>query len=155
MFKDIKDPDESLRLQILHEVETESSGVITTWQNHKKIPTTSVRQLLSRLLNITTPPSKQFLSFLAAYCSNEEEKIQMESLSTDNDSYESWKARKLPHLLAVLNEFPSCRPPTAVLLSKLTPLQPRFYSISSSQRKHPGEVHLTVGVVKYLSSGLY
>ncbi len=37
-----------------------------------------------------------------------------------------------------------------VLLKKL---QPRLYSISSSPKAHPGQVHLTVGVVRYDSHG--
>ncbi|MGJ8677337.1 MAG: sulfite reductase subunit alpha [Akkermansiaceae bacterium] len=36
-------------------------------------------------------------------------------------------------------------------VSILKKLQPRLYSISSSPKAHPGEVHLTVGIVKYHS----
>lgn len=39
------------------------------------------------------------------------------------------------------------------LVGKLRKLQPRLYSISSSPKAHPGEVHLTVGVVRYELSG--
>jgi sulfite reductase (NADPH) flavoprotein alpha-component len=35
------------------------------------------------------------------------------------------------------------------LAEKLRKLQPRLYSISSSPKKHPDEVHLTVGIVRY------
>jgi sulfite reductase (NADPH) flavoprotein alpha-component len=37
----------------------------------------------------------------------------------------------------------------AELASPLRKLQPRLYSISSSPKAHPGEVHLTVGIVRY------
>lgn len=35
------------------------------------------------------------------------------------------------------------------LIALLRPIQPRLYSIASSQQAYPDEVHLTVGVVKY------
>ena len=52
----------------------------------------------------------------------------------------------------VLNLLPV---PMAVeqLLPLLRKLTPRLYSISSSPRAHPGEVHLTVGAVRYESHG--
>lgn len=38
-------------------------------------------------------------------------------------------------------------------VSVLKKLQPRLYSISSSPRAHPGEVHLCVGIVRYQTHG--
>ena len=38
-------------------------------------------------------------------------------------------------------------------VSILKKLQPRLYSIASSPRAHPGEVHLCVGIVRYTSHG--
>lgn len=39
-------------------------------------------------------------------------------------------------------------------IASLSRLQPRLYSIASSLKAHPGEVHLTVGVVKYEVDGV-
>ena len=55
-------------------------------------------------------------------------------------------------VLDVLHQFPSARPEPEQFVSALAPLQPRLYSISSSQRAHPDQVHLTVGVVRYVNA---
>jgi sulfite reductase (NADPH) flavoprotein alpha-component len=52
-------------------------------------------------------------------------------------------------VLDVLLEFPWARPRIVDLVCALGHLQPRLYSIASSLRKHPGEVHLTVGALRY------
>ena len=52
-----------------------------------------------------------------------------------------------------LRQFPSARPPLAAFIASLGRLQPRLYSISSSLRVHPRQVHLTVGVVRFESQG--
>jgi sulfite reductase (NADPH) flavoprotein alpha-component len=44
-------------------------------------------------------------------------------------------------------------PSTEQLIAPLKKLQPRVYSISSSPKAHPGEVHLTVGTVRWQAHG--
>lgn len=53
----------------------------------------------------------------------------------------------------LLERYPSARLSIADLLPSLFRLQPRLYSISSSLKAHPDEVHLTVGVVQFESRG--
>jgi sulfite reductase (NADPH) flavoprotein alpha-component len=56
-----------------------------------------------------------------------------------------------------LSTFNSALPAPGIsatdLISPLRSLQHRLYSISSSPKAHPGEVHLTVGVVRYELNG--
>jgi sulfite reductase (NADPH) flavoprotein alpha-component len=56
-------------------------------------------------------------------------------------------------LVDVLRAAPGVRLTVAELIQQLRPLQPRLYSISSSPKAHPGEVHLTVGTVRYEAHG--
>jgi sulfite reductase (NADPH) flavoprotein alpha-component len=54
-------------------------------------------------------------------------------------------------LIDLLHEFPAKFENGADFVSLLKKLQPRLYSIASSLNAHPGEVHLTVSVVRYES----
>jgi sulfite reductase (NADPH) flavoprotein alpha-component len=51
-------------------------------------------------------------------------------------------------LLDLLQAFPSSRPPLNDLVRSLPPLRKRLYSIASSPKAHPGQIHLCVSVVK-------
>lgn len=67
--------------------------------------------------------------------------------------YEEWKWGKNPTMVEVLEEFPSIQMPATLLLTQLSLLQPRYYSISSSPDMYPDEVHLTVAIVSYHTRG--
>ncbi|MGI8967048.1 MAG: diflavin oxidoreductase, partial [Limisphaerales bacterium] len=54
-------------------------------------------------------------------------------------------------IVDLLLAFPSVKFSPTEFVSALRKLQPRLYSISSSPKAHPGEVHLTVAAVRYES----
>lgn len=56
-------------------------------------------------------------------------------------------------VLDVLRLAPSARVTPAQLTACLMPMAPRLYSIASSIKAHPGEVHLTVGRATYQGNG--
>lgn len=58
-------------------------------------------------------------------------------------------------MVEVLEEFPSIQMPATLLLTQLSLLQPRYYSISSSPDMYPDEVHLTVAIVSYHTRGTH
>lgn len=56
-------------------------------------------------------------------------------------------------VIDVFSEFPEFKPTPEELIGMLNRIMPRLYSIASSQRKHPDEVHLTLAVVRYETHG--
>ncbi|KAF4518200.1 hypothetical protein B566_EDAN005925 [Ephemera danica] len=144
--------DRPVQLQLLNEKHT-PNGLLKTWEPHGKLPSATLRTLLTRYLDITTPPAQSVLRMLAAAATDPSDQEILCRLSVESSEYEDWRHWRYPHLLEVLEQFPSSRPEPALLVAHLSPLQPRFYSISSSPRVHPGAVHLTVAVVSYRAQG--
>lgn len=56
-------------------------------------------------------------------------------------------------LVDLVIDYPADFSDAEDFVSVLKKLQPRLYSIASSPRAHPGEVHLCVGIVRYHSHG--
>ncbi|MDB6000902.1 MAG: putative sulfite reductase flavoprotein alpha-component [Rhizobacter sp.] len=57
------------------------------------------------------------------------------------------------HVIDVIRKFPVKGLDAARLVAALRPLQPRLYSIASSSKAAPDEVHLTVSTVRYTLHG--
>jgi sulfite reductase (NADPH) flavoprotein alpha-component len=107
----------------------------------------TLREALTAGCNLTRT-SPEVFELLSKYTNSPSERQQLEQMRR-SDHNELATA----DLAEVLTIFPSARPPLAELVASLARLQPRLYSISSSLRAHPGEVHLTVGVVRFESRG--
>jgi NADPH-dependent sulfite reductase flavoprotein alpha-component len=89
-------------------------------------------------------PTAEALGFIAERSGSSE----LKTLLTEpfNSELKDWLWGR--QLADVIREFPlSCS--AQELLDHLKPLQPRLYSIASSAKAHPDEVHLTVSAVRY------
>jgi sulfite reductase (NADPH) flavoprotein alpha-component len=90
-------------------------------------------------------PSDQAIEVLASRALDREESVVLQAMAEGYPGAGPEDA----DLLDLLDAFPSARPPLSELISALDPLQPRLYSIASSPRHVPGEVHLAVAAVRY------
>ncbi|XP_067622883.1 nitric oxide synthase-like [Eurosta solidaginis] len=143
-----EDADEVFQIQVMKKKRT-PNGTFNCWEPHDKIPAETPRTLLTHFFDLSTPPQQDLLNLLADFCDENCDAERLQKLGTDSAAYDEWRQLHLPTLLTVLEQFRSCRPPAGLFFSNLTPLQSRFYSISSSPRKVINEIHLTVALVKY------
>lgn len=147
-MKDVDDYDKTVQLQVMKETLT-PTGAIKTWEQHERLPAVTIRQIFTRFLDITTPPSTTVLKYLSKACTDQNDAAQLKELAIDSNKYVDWRHLHYPHLAEVLAQFPSCRPQASLLAALLPSLQPRFYSISSSPLAHPHRIHITCAVVVY------
>jgi sulfite reductase (NADPH) flavoprotein alpha-component len=103
-----------------------------------------LRQVLLSKVDISRP-SDDCMLFLAERAFNGEEVLKLQALARGEGPADLAEADLLDLLLA----FPSVMPSLPGLLTSLDRLQPRLYSIASSPKAHPNEVHLTVSAVRW------
>ena len=103
-----------------------------------------LRQVLLAKVDIARP-SDECLEFLATRAFNEEDVRALLALARGEGRPDLAEA----DLLDLLMAFPSVMPSLPGLLASLDRLQPRLYSIASSPKAHPREVHLTVSAVRW------
>ena len=115
-------------------------------------PSESLREVLLRRCEIGSPPPEA-VEALARAATDPNERRDLATLASGGPASKVEGLVEHPHLIDLLARFPTARPTPQALVEALAPIKPRLYSISSSPRLHPGEVHLTVGVVRYERDG--
>lgn len=95
-----------------------------------------------------TKVGEQLVALLASRATDSGDELALKTLLQDDPTGFLDGA----DVLDLLQRFPSARPTVLEVMNVLSPLQPRLYSISSSLKAHPDEVHLTIGVVRYSRS---
>ncbi|KAH8346964.1 hypothetical protein KR059_003617, partial [Drosophila kikkawai] len=97
-------------------------------------PTTTPREILTHCLALGSVPQKQFLSALAGFTTNDQERSFLACLSSKQatDHYNSLILEQGLSFSDILNLCASCKPPLAFLAEHLPRLLPRPYSIANS-----------------------
>jgi sulfite reductase (NADPH) flavoprotein alpha-component len=105
--------------------------------------TRPLREAFAAHLDIARPLDRT-LDLLAMSAVHPDHAARLRRLSEGEDGAEPTNA----DLLDLLTAVPSARPAPAALAASLPALRPRLYSIASSPRAAPGQVHLCVSVVR-------
>lgn len=110
-------------------------------------------QLGRDYLDLFDKAPKRFYEALSHFAKDEKEQKHLERLGGSEGAAEL-KVRteeNFESYVDVLHEFKSARPTFGELAELIAPLKRREYSIASSQKVHPNEVHLLVVVVDWVT----
>lgn len=94
-------------------------------------------------------PTRRFLEVLAAKATDSAEAARLTALLAPEGKEALVAYLEEREFVDLLAEFPSARLTPQEFVDNLRKLMPRLYSIASSARQHPSEVHLTVAIVRY------
>ncbi len=109
-----------------------------------KAGTQGLREALVGSYAITQPAR----GLIAAFAEKSgDEALQARLLPENKDDFNTWMWGR--EIIDLFHEFPEVRLEPEEFVGHLKKLQPRLYSISSSPKAHPDEVHLTVATVRY------
>jgi sulfite reductase alpha subunit-like flavoprotein len=111
----------------------------------------TLRALFRDHLDLFGMPRRHFFATLAAFATapRERERLLEFASAEGQDDLLRYCTRERRTYVEVLCDFPSARLPLAYLLELVPRLQPRQFSIASSPLAHPGELHITMAVVRY------
>jgi NADPH-ferrihemoprotein reductase len=112
----------------------------------------TVRECLTRYCDLTSPPRRSDLKLLASYCVPDSVEQKALSRMASKEGRAEYKEKILDGyvgLVEILNLCPTIHMPLEHFLSYVSPIQARYYTISSSNLVHPKSVHLTVSVTQH------
>jgi sulfite reductase (NADPH) flavoprotein alpha-component len=105
----------------------------------------TLREVLSRQVTLREP-ARQLLAAILEKCPEATELAELIDPEA-RSVMEDWIDGR--EVVDLLEAYPAARFTADELAKVLRKLQPRLYSIASSPRAHPQDVHLTVAVVRY------
>ena len=127
--------------QTIRKIKAKRSDIVNTKETGE---VTIEHALLNRF--VIHRASKKFLTVVCEKIDKKKVKKELEEILEDKDKTEKYLFTR--DCIDILSEYKVNFTPQE-LIDTLPPISPRLYSISSSPKAHPGEVHLTVAIVKY------
>jgi sulfite reductase alpha subunit-like flavoprotein len=113
----------------------------------------TVRDLFINYLDIFGTPRRYFFEMLSHFVQDELQRNRLRFFVSREGQEElyDYNQKSKRSCVDVFRDFDSAKPSLEYLIDMIPKLQPRPFSISSSQKAHPNEIHVTVVVVKYKS----
>lgn len=108
----------------------------------------ALRSVLTERLALAKP-TRRFLEALAGKATDPGEKARLAGLMAPESKDLLATFLEEREFVDLLSEFPSARLTPQEFVDHLRKLMPRLYSIASSSKVHPSDVHLTVAIVRY------
>lgn len=113
------DPDEPIYVESRRPSQTQD-----LWVEERRMPVpVTLREALTYYLDISNPPSPQFLKLLAKQATRSTEQEELNELAKGGEKYEDWKYEKFPSMVDMLNQFHSLKLDVTLLLQQLPLLQ--------------------------------
>ncbi|KAI0319420.1 riboflavin synthase domain-like protein [Amylostereum chailletii] len=114
-------------------------------------PTTTLRIIFTRYLDFSAVPKRPFFRILRHFASDDREREKLDEFVSPEGAEDLYDycQRVRRTIREVLEEFRSVKVPMEYIFDVFPPLRPREFSIASSVKRHPHEVHLCVAIVDY------
>ncbi|KZT67892.1 riboflavin synthase domain-like protein [Daedalea quercina L-15889] len=113
--------------------------------------TTTLRTLFTRHLDISAVPRRSFFALLRHFVFDELEIEKLDEFLSEEGADELYEYCQRPRRMIreVLEEFRSACIPREYIFDLFPPIRPRQFSIASSVKRHPRQIHLCVAMVQY------
>ncbi|KAF8622627.1 hypothetical protein AX15_006879 [Amanita polypyramis BW_CC] len=123
---------------------------------HQTLPpnlpqTATIRELFTRYVDFNAVPRRTFFQYLRYFTTDELETEKLDDFLSKEGADELYEYcfRVKRTIREVLSEFHHVSIPIDYIFDVFPPLRPRQFSIASSAKRHPREVHLCIAIVKY------
>ncbi|CCD25983.2 sulfite reductase subunit alpha NDAI_0G02080 [Naumovozyma dairenensis CBS 421] len=122
--------------------------------NNKILEARTSFQAFKENLDLFGKPPKRFYESLIDYAEDEEDKTKLQELISPAGAVDLKRYQDVEFYtyVDILKLYPSCKPSLSDLTTLIAPLKRREYSIASSQRVHPTEIHLLIVVVDWVDN---